>query len=139
LAPVSNDGKVMGDWMLTKWIAVICWVSGGITMLAGIQFILPGFFLSTVEHMKVTEPDGIFFVRHWGLLVFVFGALICLAARRPDLRRTVLAAAAIEKLGYVALVALGWSDLPGLHASALFDGVCVVLYGACLAEARPIG
>jgi hypothetical protein len=123
--------------MLTKWIAVICWVSGGITMLAGIQFILPEFFLSTVEHMNVTEPDGIFFARHWGLLVFVFGVLICLAARRPDLRRTVLAAAGIEKLGYAALVALSWSDLPGLHASALFDGACVLLYGAWLAESRP--
>jgi hypothetical protein len=108
-------------------------VTGVATMLPGVQFIMPTLFLSALG-MQAGDNAGIFFARHWGLMVFCFGALLLYAARHPGVRRPVVCAAAIEKLGLVVMVLLAWNDpaLAGMHGAAAFDGLCVLLYSCWL-------
>ena len=101
--------------------------SGWTTVLGGAALVLPELWLK-LGHVSVTEPAGLFYVRHWGLMACCVGALIVCAAGRPALRRPVLLAALVEKLGLVLLVALGWNDLSGMAAAAAFDAMCVVVY-----------
>ncbi|MFZ6777209.1 hypothetical protein ACO0LD_10325 [Undibacterium sp. Ji83W] len=115
--------------MQEKTISKILYVSGTVTMLAGLQFIAPTLFLQA-SGMQVGDVTGLFFARHWGLMAFVVGALIIYAVRQVQARRAILLAAAVEKLGLVIMVAINWAEpaLQGLHIAALFDGACVVLY-----------
>jgi len=113
-------------------------ITGIATMLPVLQYAAPTLFLAAGK-MHVDDNAGLFFARHWGLLVFCLGALLVYAARHPELRRPVVFAAAVEKLGLVLTLAMSWSDpaLAGLHGAALFDGLCVLLYGAFLWQKAP--
>ncbi len=115
--------------MQEKTISKILYVSGTVTMLAGLQFIAPTLFLQA-SGMQVADVTGLFFARHWGLMAFVVGALIIYAVKQTHARRAILLAAAVEKLGLVVMLAINWAEpaLQGLHIAALFDGACVVLY-----------
>jgi hypothetical protein len=115
--------------MQEKIIRKILYVSGTVTMLAGLQFIAPTLFLQA-SGMQVGDVTGLFFARHWGLMAFVVGALIIYAVKQTQARRAILLAAAVEKLGLVVMLAINWSEpaLQGLHTAAFFDGACVVLY-----------
>jgi len=115
--------------MNDKTIKLILYVSGIVTMMPGLQFLAPTLFLEA-SGMQVGDATGLFFVRHWGLLVFCLGALLVYAAWRADIRRPVMFAAAGEKFGLVAVVLTSWGDpaLKGLHLAAGFDAACVVLY-----------
>jgi hypothetical protein len=108
-------------------------ITGVATMLPGLQFIAPTLFLGALG-MQAGDSTGIFFARHWGLMVFCFGALLLYAARHPAARRPLVYAAAIEKLGLVVMVLLAWNDpaLAGMHGAALFDALCVLLYSGWL-------
>lgn len=52
------------------------------------------------------------------------------------MRRPLVYAAAIEKLGLVVMVLLAWNDpaLAGMHGAALFDALCVLLYSSWLVK-----
>jgi hypothetical protein len=56
----------------------------------------------------------------WSLTVFCSGALLLHAACHPAVRRPLVYAAAIEKLGLVVMVLLAWNDpaLAGMHGAA---------------------
>lgn len=122
--------------MLSKYFTQILYVTGAITMLPLLQFFAPGAILP-LSNLQVGDPAGMFHAQHWGLMAFCFGALLVYVARHPPLRKPVVLAAGVEKLGLCALVLLGWSDpaLQGLHLAALVDGVCVVLYGTWFVSA----
>ncbi len=49
-------------------------------------------------------------------------------------RRPIVMAASVEKLGLCALIAAGWNNpsLHGLHGALFVDGVCVLLYAIYL-------
>jgi hypothetical protein len=84
--------------------------------------------------VKNSEGLTVFFVRHWGVLVFVIGALIIYSARDPAVRAPVLAAAAIEKFAVVVLTFFGpVRRMIGMTAIAITDGVVAILYVAYLA------
>jgi hypothetical protein len=119
--------------MLNRHIGRILLVTGIVTMLPGLQFLAPTLALQA-QGMQTGDNTGIFFARHWGLLVFLFGALLVYAARHEAARRPIMFAAAVEKFGLVVMVALAWSDpaLAGMHVPAVFDGLCVLLYSAFL-------
>lgn len=88
-----------------EWILV---VSGVLTALAGAcAFLFPKPLLRLI--FKVENPDAaiLFFVMHWGILIFVVGALLKVVAYEPGLRAPVLIAAAIEKFGILFLVLFG--------------------------------
>lgn len=110
-------------------------VTGALTALAGAQFLAPQTVLS-LQGVSVEGAGGLFFARHWGLLVACFGVLMVLAASREALRVPVVLAATIEKAALVGLVALNWQEpaLAGLHLAAVFDTACVLLYVVWLAQ-----
>ncbi|HTD06159.1 hypothetical protein [Undibacterium sp.] len=124
--------------MNEKAIKIILYVTGIVTMMPGLQFLAPILFLQS-SGMQVGDATGLFFARHWGLVVFCLGALLVYVAKRPALRRPVMFAAAIEKLGLVAMVLMSWQDpaLKGLHIAAGFDTLCIILYAAYLLR-KPI-
>ncbi|MES2072155.1 MAG: hypothetical protein V4488_17500 [Pseudomonadota bacterium] len=115
--------------MNEKTIKTILYVTGIVTMLPGLQFLAPALFLQA-SGMQVGDVTGLFFVRHWGLIVFCLGALLVYVAKRPALRRPVMFAAAVEKLGLVAMIIMNWNEaaLKGLHVAAVFDSICIILY-----------
>jgi hypothetical protein len=114
------------------WILV---VSGAVTALAGLAaalFTVPLLRLA----FGVANPEAAtrFFARHWGLLIFLVGALLIESASAPALRNPVLIVAAIEKWAIVLLVFFGplKRTLP-MTAIALGDGLFALLYVAYLA------
>jgi len=108
-------------------------VTGLITMLPGLQFLAPELMLQQ-QGLSVTDGAGVFFARHWGLVVFCIGALLVYSAGRPEARRPIVTAGMVQKLGLVILVTMNWSNpaLQGLQPAAVFDAVCVVLYALYL-------
>jgi len=75
--------------------------------------------------------SGLFFARHWGLVIACIGCLLVYAARQPAFQCPILLVAAVEKLALALMVA----DLasPGLwQGIAAFDGLCVLLFSTIL-------
>lgn len=124
--------------MLNRHIGRILLITGIITMLPGLQFLAPTLMLQA-QGMQ-TDTTGIFFARHWGLVVLCVGALLVYASRHIVARRAIVFAAAAEKLGLVVMVALAWNDplLAGMHVAAIFDAGCVAIYSAWLLQKQPI-
>jgi hypothetical protein len=71
----------------------------------------------------------VFFVQHWGVLVFVVGCLIIYSAYAPAIRVPVLIAAAVEKFALGLLVFFGpVRRTSGMTTSAVVDAVFAILY-----------
>lgn len=121
--------------MLEKYIKPILIVSGVVTMLPILQFFAPGFILQT-SHLEITEPAGVFYAQHWGIMAFSVGFLLVYSARELKFHRSIMLAAGIEKLGLVGLALRDWNHpaLAGLHAAVLFDSVCVLVYALYLLQ-----
>lgn len=124
--------------MQEKMIRHVLVVSGIVTVLGGLQFFAPSLVLS-LTGIPVTEPAGLFYAQHWALLVLVMGALLLYAVPNVALRRPILLAVGAEKLGLVGMVLTQWSEpaLQGMHMAAVFDAVCVLLYGLYLLRRTP--
>jgi hypothetical protein len=120
--------------MLASCIGWILVASGAITAAGGLPALLfPQPFLRLAFRVKSTDAS-VFFVRHWGLLIFVLGALIVHSAYAPIARAPVLTAAAIEKFAFVVLIFFGpVKRTMTMTASAIMDGVFAILYVAYLA------
>lgn len=123
--------------MLERHFDKILYVTGAVTFTPLLQFFFPALNLG-FSGLTVGDDTGLLFARHWGLMAACFGALLIFAAARPAVRKPVVWAAMVEKLGLVALIAMAWNTpaLAGLHLTALFDGVCVLLYAAWLYRVR---
>jgi hypothetical protein len=123
--------------MLERHFDKILYVTGAVTVTPLLQFFLPTLNLG-LSGLVVGDDTGMLFARHWGLMAACFGALLIYAAARPAVRKPIVMAAMVEKLGLVALIAMAWNSpaLAGLHVAAMFDGACVLLYGAYLYRAR---
>ena len=119
--------------MVVKHFTKILYISGILTMLPIAMFFLPWATMGLLG-MSAGKEAGIAFAKHWGLMAFCFGALLFYAASHVEIRRPVVIAAAVEKLGLCVIVAMGWNE-PALQAfrSALFiDGAMVLLFGIYL-------
>jgi hypothetical protein len=116
------------------WILV---VSGVITALGGFAaFGFPRALLRLVFGADNADNATMFFVRHWGVLIFVVGGLIAYGANAPAIRAPVLTAASIEKFAIVALVFFGpLKRTSMMTAVAAIDGLFTILYVAYLAGA----
>src|SRR5215471_1502721 len=114
------------------WILV---VSGVITAGAGLAALLfPHLFLRLGFGIESPISSLVFFVRHWGVLIFVIGALIVYSAYAPTIRGPVLVAAAIEKFAIGLLTFFGPVKPTGaMTAIAMGDGAFAILYVAYLA------
>ncbi len=114
---------------MNKYFTYILYATGFITMLPLAQFFAPTQVLA-LSGLQVGDAVGLLHAQHWGLLAFCFGALLFYAARHPEIRRPIVLAAGLEKLGLCALVAMAWNTpaLQGMHPVLFIDGLCVVLY-----------
>jgi hypothetical protein len=121
--------------MLASSIGWILVASGVITAGAGLVALLfPDLFLRLGFEVESPSSSLVFFVRHWGVLIFVVGALIVYSAYAPTVRAPVLAAAAIEKFAIGLLTFLGpMKPTSAMTAIAIGDGTFAILYVAYLA------
>jgi len=121
--------------MLASSIGWILVGSGVITAGAGLAALLfPDLFLRLGFGVESPSSSLVFFVRHWGVLILVVGALIVYSAYVPTVRAPVLAAAAIEKFAIGLLTFFGpMKRTSAMTAIAIGDGAFAILYVAYLA------
>jgi hypothetical protein len=128
----SSDGMVR---MLASQIQWILIASGIITLSGGIAaFLSPVLFLRLGFGVKEPTDSALFFVRHWGVLVAVVGALIIDSADAQAIRTPILIAAAAEKFAIGLFVFFGRvKRTRAMTAIATADGIFAILYAAYLA------
>ena len=121
--------------MLASSIGWILIASGIITVGGGIAALLsPALFLRLGFGVENPTSSALFFVRHWGVLIAVVGALIVYSADAQAIRTPVLVAAAAEKFAMGLFVFFGPVKRTGaMTAIATVDGVFAILYVAYLA------
>ena len=114
-----------------EWVLV---VSGVITAGAGLAALLfPHLFLRLGFGVESPISSLVFFVRHWGVLIFVVAALIVYTADAPTVRAPVLVAAAIEKFAIGLLTFFGpMKPTSAMTAIAIGDGAFAILFVAYL-------
>jgi hypothetical protein len=119
--------------MIVKHFTRILYVTGFITMLPIAMFFLPWVTANAVG-ISLGKEAGVAFAKHWGLMAFCFGGLLMYAAQNVPLRRPIVIAAAIEKIGLCVIIAMGWNDptLSSLRATLFIDGAIVWVYGIWL-------
>jgi hypothetical protein len=115
--------------MISRYIKPILVVTGIVTASMIAAFLAPAMVLDQLFVGTPSDAVSLAVTRHWGLLVFCFGALLIWAAYRPELRKPVLIFTIVEK---VALV-LGILLLPlalklGAYIAAATDATCTALY-----------
>jgi hypothetical protein len=119
--------------MIVKHFPKVLYITGVITMVPILYFFLP-WPMFNLNGMVMTANSGVAFAKHWGLLAACMGGLLFYSASHPELRRPVVIAAAIEKMGLCVIVIVGWTDpgFAGFHPVVFIDGLCVALYGLWL-------
>src|SRR5499433_304249 len=121
--------------MLSSSIEWILVASGIVTAGAGLTALLfPHLFLRLGFSVERPVSPLVFLVQHWGVLIFVVGALIVYSAYAPTVRAPVLVAAAIEKFAIGLLTFFGpMKRTTAMTAIAVGDGAFAILYVAYLA------
>ena len=119
--------------MIDKHFSKILIISGIITMLPIVMFFFPWAMLGMFG-LNVGREAGVPFTKHWGLLAFCFGALLVYSAKHVELRRPIVIAAAIEKIGLCVIIAMAWNEpsLQALRPILFVDGIIVLIYGVWL-------
>ena len=90
--------------MITESITWILFIIGIATSSMIGQFLAPKRFLQIVTNMEIKDEAGLFYAKHWGMMVFVLGLLIIWAAFDEAIRTPVILAALLEKLVLVYTV-----------------------------------
>ena len=108
-------------------------MTGIISMLPIVMFFLPWAMLNIVG-LNVGREAGVPFTKHWGLLAFCFGALLVYSASHVELRRPIVVAAAVEKIGLCVIIAMAWNEpsLQALRPILFVEGTIVLIYGVWL-------
>lgn len=121
--------------MLVSSIGWILVASGVITAGGGLAALFfPHLFLRLGFGVENLASSAVFFVRHWGVLIFVVAGLIGYSAYAPATRTPVLIAAAIEKFAIGLVVFFGpMKRTNAMTAIAILDGIFAILYVAYLA------
>jgi hypothetical protein len=121
--------------MIGSAVVPILVFSGIATALAGLApLCAPRMLLRLAFDVPDPRNPTLFFVRHWGALLFCIGVLIASSAYVPQARTPLLALAAFEKLLIVVLVFFGpLQRTLAMTAIAVADGIFAALYIAYLA------
>jgi hypothetical protein len=121
--------------VITSSIETILIVTGVLTAGMLVQFVAPEWILLHIFGERPSGAASIVFARHWGLLIFCFGALLIYSAFHPPIREPAVVLAAIEKAGFVACV-LGTSlrKRPIALMMAAADAVIVIIFVLYLAN-----
>ena len=122
--------------MLALAFGWIVRASGVVTAGAGLAALLaPRPFLRFGFGVESSQSSMTLFVRHWGALLSVMGALIVYSMGAPTVRTPILVAAAVEKSAFALLIFLGPMRRTNvMTAAAIGDGLFGILYVAYLAE-----
>jgi hypothetical protein len=88
--------------MVGPHIQIILIITGAFTAVALLAFIAPVPVLGMIFGEAPKDELGLTLGRHWGLLVFLFGALLIYSAFNAGVREPAMIAAAIEKFALVA-------------------------------------
>lgn len=120
--------------MLASSIGWILIVSGAATAAGGrAACLFPHPVLQLVFGAKSNEGLTMFFIRHWGALLFVVCALTVYCAYVPTTRVPILTASVIEKIVIVALIFYGPVKRTfAMTAIGIMDGILAVLFVAYL-------
>jgi hypothetical protein len=123
--------------MLARIFPTVLLVTGIVTALPILQFVLPAPALRLLYKLELPDPAGALFARHWGLMAACFGGLLVFASGHPEARAPIVFAAMIEKAGLAILIFAAWSKphVRGMRLAGVFDAACTVLYGAWLLSA----
>jgi hypothetical protein len=121
--------------MLAPSIGWILIVSGAATAAGGLAACLfPEPVMQLVFGAKSPDALNLFFIRHWGALLFVVCALTVYSAYVPASRVPILTAAVIEKFVIVVLIFFGpVKRTVAMTAIAALDGTLAVLFVGYLA------
>ena len=84
--------------MIGAHIEIILVVTGALTAVALLQFIAPVFMLRMIYGEAPKDLASLALARHWGLLIFLVGALLIYGAFHPAVRDPAVVLAAIEKI-----------------------------------------
>ncbi|WNM62290.1 hypothetical protein [Candidatus Nitrospira neomarina] len=93
--------------MITEHIQLILLVSGVATMGASVQFLAPRLILKLLYEVEPSEPTILLLAKHWGLLIFLVGALLVYSAYDSSTRDPVLVVATLEKIVFAGFIFLG--------------------------------
>lgn len=96
--------------------------------------LFPQLVLRLLFGTKTADGVTVFFIRHWGALLFVVGALTVYSAYIPATRTPILTAAVIEKFVIVGLIFVGPVKRTfAMTVVAAVDGTLAILFVAYLA------
>jgi hypothetical protein len=84
--------------MIRAHIEIILIITGALTAIALVQFIAPAATLRLIYGETSEDASSLMLARHWGLLIFLIGALLIYAAYHPAVRNPVMVLAVIEKI-----------------------------------------
>jgi hypothetical protein len=121
--------------MLTSsigWILIVSGIGTAAGGLAGLFF--PRTTLRLAFAAEISDGTTMFFVRHWGALLFVVCTLTVYAGYVPASRLPILTAAVIEKIVIVALIFFGpIKRTVAMTIVGTIDGILAILFVAYLA------
>jgi hypothetical protein len=114
------------------WILVVSGIATAAGGLTGLLFSRE--LLLLAFGVRDAAASTVFFVRHWGVLIFAVGGLTVCAAYVPSVRFPTLTAAALEKFAIVILIFFGpLKRTTAMTAIAAMDGLFAAIYVAYLA------
>jgi hypothetical protein len=120
--------------MIAAHIQLILLITGLATASALAVFLAPVATMKMLFGQAPSDPISLAIARHWGLLIFCFGALLVYAAYHPEVRMPTLVLASLEKI--VLAIGVLTSSLrrrPTALIVALSDAAFAVLYVMYLA------
>jgi hypothetical protein len=120
--------------MIGAHIELILIVTGALTAIAFLQLIAPASVLRMIFGEAPTDEVSLAVARHWGLLIFLIGALLVYAAFHPSVRGPAIVVAVIEKAA-LGLGVFGTSlrTHPAAAAIAAGDSLIALIYVLYLA------
>jgi hypothetical protein len=90
--------------MLTDQIELILLLTGLATSGALVMFVAPTLTMKMLFRQTSSDTLSILIARHWGLLIFLVGALLVYAAYHTEIRSATIIVAVVEKLVFALMV-----------------------------------
>jgi hypothetical protein len=90
--------------MLANQIELILLLTGLATSGALVMFLAPATTMKMLFGKASSDSISILITRHWGLLIFLVGALLIYAAYRTEIRVPALIVAIVEKAAFALAV-----------------------------------
>jgi hypothetical protein len=120
--------------MIGAHIELILIVTGALTAIALLQFIIPATVLRMIFGEAPTDEVGLAVARHWGLLTFLVGALLFYAAFHASVRGPVMVVAVIEKAALgLGVLSTSLRSHPAAASAAAGDSLIALIYVLYLA------